>query len=118
MSGYSKPGWFGIIEHYDENGVLIGTSVPEGDGSYRNYDANHKMTGRSYPNYSGGFTDIDMHMKVTSSSELVGPFSYAEEDENGVSAGYTTATESGSRRENAANKPVARPFFFKWFGRK
>lgn len=38
--GYSRPGLFGTINHYDANGHKVGHSSPGLFGTMNNYDAN------------------------------------------------------------------------------
>lgn len=43
--GYSRPGLFGTMKHYDADGNFIGESRPGWLGSMENYDANGNKTG-------------------------------------------------------------------------
>ena len=47
--GYSRPGLFGTMKHYDANGNKIGESRPGFFGSMNNYDANGHKVGHSSP---------------------------------------------------------------------
>lgn len=38
--GYSRPGFFGTINHYDASGKKVGESRPGFFGGMNNYDAN------------------------------------------------------------------------------
>ena len=45
--GYSRPGFFGTINHYDASGKKVGESRPGFFGGMNNYDANgHKVGDR------------------------------------------------------------------------
>lgn len=57
--GYSRPGLFGDINHYDSKGHKIGESHPGLFGGYTNYDASGKKVGRSDPGLFGGYTHYD-----------------------------------------------------------
>ena len=59
--GYSRPGLFGDIHHYDEHGHKTGTSRPGLFGGYTNYDEHGHKTGRSEP---GIFTTITEEKQV------------------------------------------------------
>ena len=43
--GYSRPGLFGTVNHYDANGKKIGESRPGFFGGMNNYDSNGKKSG-------------------------------------------------------------------------
>ena len=49
--GYSRPGLFGTMKHYDSDGKLIGESRPGWFGSMENYDANGNKVGESRPGW-------------------------------------------------------------------
>ena len=51
--GYSRPGLFGTMKHYDANGNKIGESRPGFFGSMNNYDANGHKVGHSSPGLFG-----------------------------------------------------------------
>ena len=51
--GYSRPGLFGTMKHYDADGNFIGESRPGWLGSMENYDANGNKTGESRPGWLG-----------------------------------------------------------------
>lgn len=57
--GYSTPGLFGDINHYDSSGKKIGESRPGLFGGYTNYDANGKKVGHSDPGLFGGYNYSD-----------------------------------------------------------
>lgn len=67
--GYSRPGLFGDINHYDSNGRKTGTSKPGMFGGYTNYDANGHKTGHSNPGVFGGYTHYDNHGHKTGHSD-------------------------------------------------
>lgn len=67
--GYSRPGLFGDIHHYDANGRKTGTSKPGMFGGYTNYDANGHKTGHSNPGVFGGYTHYDNHGHKTGHSD-------------------------------------------------
>lgn len=52
--GYSRPGLFGDVVHYDENGKKIGVSSPSLLGGYNHYGEDGRKTGSSYPSLLGG----------------------------------------------------------------
>ena len=47
--GYSRPGFFGTINHYDASGKKVGESRPGFFGGMNNYDANGHKVGHSSP---------------------------------------------------------------------
>ena len=51
--GYSAPGLFGQINHYDEKGRKVGESRPGLFGGFTEYDANGHKTGESRPGFFG-----------------------------------------------------------------
>lgn len=67
--GYSRPGLFGEIHHYDEHGHKTGTSSPGLFGGYNNYDANGHKTGHSDPGLFGGYNHYDTHGKKVGHSD-------------------------------------------------
>ena len=52
--GYSRPGFFGGMNHYDANGKKVGESRPGFFGGMNDYDANGKKIGHSSPSFFGG----------------------------------------------------------------
>ena len=57
--GYSRPGFFGTINHYDASGKKIGESRPGFFGGMNNYDANGHKVGHSSPGFFGGMNHYD-----------------------------------------------------------
>lgn len=57
--GYSRPGLFGTMKHYDANGNKIGESRPGFFGSMNNYDANGHKVGHSSPGLFGTMNHYD-----------------------------------------------------------
>lgn len=57
--GYSCPGLFGTMKHYDANGNKIGESRPGFFGSMNNYDANGHKVGHSSPGLFGTMNHYD-----------------------------------------------------------
>ena len=57
--GYSRPGLFGTMKHYDADGNFIGESRPGWLGSMENYDANGNKTGESRPGWLGSMENYD-----------------------------------------------------------
>lgn len=53
--GHSSRGFFGNINHYDENGKKTGHSSPGFFGGYNHYDNGGKKTGHSSPGMFGGY---------------------------------------------------------------
>ena len=49
--GYSRPGFFGTINHYDASGKKVGESRPGFFGGMNNYDANGHKVGHSSPGF-------------------------------------------------------------------
>ena len=49
--GYSRPGLFGSINHYDSKGHKIGESRPGFFGGYNNYDAKGHKIGEIRPGF-------------------------------------------------------------------
>lgn len=66
--GHSERGFFGNINHYDDNGKKIGESRPGFFGGYVNYDEKGNKTGRSEPGLLGGYTHYDNEGKKTGHS--------------------------------------------------
>lgn len=58
--GYSRPGLFGGINHYDANGHKIGESRPGLFGGYNDYDAKGHKIGESRPGIFGGMNHYDV----------------------------------------------------------
>lgn len=57
--GYSRPGLFGTMKHYDANGNKIGESRQGFFGSMNNYDANGHKVGHSSPGLFGTMNHYD-----------------------------------------------------------
>lgn len=57
--GYSRPGLFGTMKHYDANGNKIGESRPGFFGGMNNYDANGHKVGHSSPGLFGTMNHYD-----------------------------------------------------------
>lgn len=57
--GYSRPGLFGDVVHYDENGKKVGVSSPSLLGGYNHYGEDGRKTGSSYPSFLGGSVHYD-----------------------------------------------------------
>ena len=49
--GYSRPGLFGSINHYDSKGHKIGESRPGFFGGYNDYDAKGHKIGETRPGF-------------------------------------------------------------------
>ena len=58
--GYSRPGLFGSINHYDANGKKVGESRSGFFSGMNDYDANGKKIGHSFPFFFGGMNHYDM----------------------------------------------------------
>ena len=83
----SRPGLFGTVYYYDENGKPVGKSRPgllEGTRVYT--DQNGKYAGKSRPGFLAKevFTDAD-HNHITSYEDLCGDIHF----QNGVPIGHT-----------------------------
>ena len=85
--GYSRPGLFGDIHHYDEHGHKTGTSRPGMFGGYTNYDANGHKTGRSDPGLFGGYNHYDNYGRKTGHSDPSMFGGYNHYDSNNKSTG-------------------------------
>ena len=57
--GYSRPGLFGSINHYDANGKKVGESRSGFFSGMNDYDANGKKIGHSSPFFFGGMNHYD-----------------------------------------------------------
>lgn len=57
--GYSTPGLFGTVKHYDSNGKKVGESRQGLFGSMTNYDANGHKVGSSSPGFFGSMNHYD-----------------------------------------------------------
>ena len=57
--GYSRPGLFGSINHYDSKGHKIGESRPGFFGEYNDYDAKGHKIGETRPGFFGGMNHYD-----------------------------------------------------------
>ena len=57
--GYSRPGLFGTMNHYDNRGHKVGHSRPGLFGSVNTYDNNGHKTSHSDRGLFGGFNHYD-----------------------------------------------------------
>ena len=57
--GYSRPGLFGSINHYDSKGHKIGESRPGFFGGMNHYDDKGRKTGHSDRNFLGDWNHYD-----------------------------------------------------------
>lgn len=98
--GYSRPGLFGDIHHYDEKGHKIGTSRPGLFGGYTNYDEKGHKTGHSNPGLFGDYNHYDNKGHKTGSSRpgLFG--SYSNYDEKGNRTGLSDPGFLGGYNHN------------------
>lgn len=102
--GYSRPGLFGNINHYDSKGKKIGESRPGLFGGYTNYDANGKKVGHSDPGLFGGYNHYDSRGKKIGHSDpgLFGGYNHydSENKKTGTSdpsliGGYNHSSSQG-----------------------
>ena len=63
--GYSRPGLFGSINHYDSKGHKIGESRPGFFGGYNDYDAKGHKIGETRPGFFGGMNYCDRDKRWT-----------------------------------------------------
>lgn len=102
--GYSRPGLFGDINHYDEHGHKTGSSRPGMFGGYTNYDANGHKIGHSDPGLLGGYNHYDNHGKKIGHSDpsLFGGYNHYDSNnkltgssEPGMFGGYNHSSSGG-----------------------
>lgn len=98
--GYSRPGLFGEIHHYDEKGHKTGTSRPGMFGGYTNYDEKGHKTGHSSPGLFGGYTHYDNKGHKTGHSNPGMFGSYHHYDANNKSTGSSDPGFLGGYNHN------------------
>ena len=100
--GYSRPGLFGDIHHYDEHGHKTGTSRPGFFGGYTNYDNNGHKTGHSDPGFFGGYNHYDNHGKKIGHSDPSLFGGYNHYDSNNRSAGSSDPSMFGGYNHSSS----------------
>ena len=100
--GYSRPGLFGDIHHYDEHGHKTGTSRPGLFGGYTNYDNNGHKTGHSDPGLFGGYNHYDNHGKKIGHSDPSLFGGYNHYDSNNRSTGSSDPSMFGGYNHNSS----------------
>lgn len=102
--GHSSRGFFGNINHYDENGKKTGHSSPGLFGGYNNYDAKGNKTGHSSPGFFGGYNHYDNNGNKTghSSPGMFGGYKHYDSKGNsngssdpGFFGGYSHSSSEG-----------------------
>ena len=100
--GYSSPGFFGGINHYDEQGRKIGHSDPGLFGGYNHYDSHGRKTGYSDPGLFGGYNHYDNHGNKTGRTDPGFFGSYHHYDSNGKSTGSSDPSLFGGYNHNSS----------------
>lgn len=105
--GHSNRGFFGGLDHYDENGRKNGHSSPGLFGGYTNYDEHGNKTGHSSPGLFGGYNTYDKHGKKIghSSPGLFG--GYDHYDKNGKKIGHSDPNLFGGYNHSTGGCYVA-----------
>lgn len=94
--GYSRPGLFGTVNHYDEHGRKTGSSRPGMFGGYTNYDERGRRTGNSRPKVFGGYNHYDNRGKRIGHSNPGMFTGYNHYDEDNKPAGSSTPGAFGT----------------------
>ncbi len=98
--GSSRPGLFGTINHYDEDGKKTGHSRPGLFGGYSHYDEEGKKTGYSNKGLFGGYNHYDNDGNRTGRSNESFWGGYSHRNKDGKSTGTSTPGLFGSYSHN------------------